>query len=467
MKNILLLLTFFFVKQGYSTEVYSIPLSKNEKLESTFSIATNKTESAHFLFIKNTETDQYEIHPYFFASDKTVKALDRFSTAEMTEIVAQHVNGSIITLVSYEEKNKKLFVIDFDVLTGKNNFSTKPNYTKPKINFSQTNQSVIVKTADSGREISVETILNSSTIKTATFKPNEEFFKFFKYASKNEPQAINQSEYVENGSIHTDRVYLSGDKVYFSHFKDKASTQVFTFNLSDNSAIFSDFNFNFDKDSRDQNSFIFDDYLLAVSSSKEDVVLNKYNLNTTQISSSLSLSKNLASILDQNTIQKFLSEAKKANLKTTAVVNKTKSNKTKIRLGIVNQNTYYYNYNWWFHHHFMMQQMRMQQAQMRQMQQSVPRGFGPNSNSDDQIYLLEKEEKYPSIEFVVDLDFKPQTNSNEETEFKYFDKDAVLNQFEEDKTIKKFSSSFLDNELRYVYQDSKTKKVTINFKPLN
>lgn len=467
MKNNFLLLVFFFVNLGYSTEIYSIALSKNQKLESTFSIAINKTESAHFLFVKNTETDQFEIHPYFFGSDKSVKALDRFSTEEMSEVVAQHVNGNIITLISYEEKNKKLFVIDFDVLSGKNNFSTKLNYTKPKINFSQPNQSVIVKTADSGREISVETISNSSTIKTVNFKPNEEFFKFFKYASKNEPQAINQNEYVENGSIHDSRVYLSGDKVYFSHFKDNASTQVFTLNLSDNSATFSDFNFNFPKNSRDQNSFIFDNNLLAVSSSKEDVVLNKYDLNTNQISSSLSLSNNLASVIDQNTIQKFLSEAKKVNLKTTAVVNKTKSNKTKIRLGIVNQNTYYYNYNWWFHHQFMIQQMRMQQAQMRQMQQSVPRGFGPNSNSDDEIYLLEKEEKYPCIEFVVDLDFKPQTHSNEETEFKYFDKDAVLNQFEEDKTIKKFSSAFLDNELRYIHQDSKTKKVYINLKPLN
>ena len=112
----------------------------------------------------------------------------------------------------------------------------------------------------------------------------------------------------------------------------------------------------------------------------------------------------------------------------------------------------------------MMQQMQMQQ--MQQMQQSVPRGFGPNNSIEEGDLLFEKEKKYPQIEFLVDLDFKPQIDSKEETENKYFDKDAILKEFEENKTIKKFSSAFLDTEIRYIHQDSKTKAITINFKTI-
>jgi hypothetical protein len=464
MKKIFLFFTFFVIQNSFSSEIYKINLAKNEKLEGTFSIVTNKTESVHFLFIKNTSTNKFELRPYFFSANKTIKQLETFSLDEMPEIIANHTNDNIITLISYVEKSKKLFIIDFDIISSKNYFSVKSDYKKPKINFSQTNQSVLVRTIDSEKEIAIETISNSKKSDIINFKPTESFFKEFKNVSKNDPQAINQNEFVENGSIHTDRVYLSQNKVYFTHFKDDEKTQVFKLNLTDNSSSFSDFNFNFPKNSKDQNSYIFDDNLLAVSCSKEDVIINKYDLNTDKLSSELSLSKDLETVLDKNAVEKFLFEAKKGNLKTTAVVNKTRNSKLKIRLGIVNKSTYNYYYNWWWHHNFMMQQMQMQQ--MRQMQQSVPRGFGPNNSIDEGELIFEKEKKYPQIEFLVDLDFKPQIDSNEVTEYKYFDKDALLKEFEENKTIKKFSSAFLDTEIRYIHQDSKTKTITINFKTI-
>ena len=110
MKKTLVLLFIFIIQSTWASEVFKIDLAKNEKLEGTFSMVTNKTESAHFLFVKNTVTDKYDIRPYFFSADKKVKALDAFSLDEMPEIVAKHTNENVVTLISYDEKKNILSV---------------------------------------------------------------------------------------------------------------------------------------------------------------------------------------------------------------------------------------------------------------------------------------------------------------------------------------------------------------------
>lgn len=468
MKKIVLLIAFFVFQKGFCTEIFSINLAKNEKLEGSFSVANTKNETTHFLFIKNSDTKKYVIKPFFLSENKTVKELESVTMENKPNFIANYSSNNHLIVASYDEDSKNLLTLNFDLVSGKNTLSEKAKYEKPDVIFSQTDKIVLVKFIENGKKVSLDFISNSGELSNKTYTPSETLFKEFKAVAKNAPDAINQNEFVENGSIKDERAYLDSKNLYFTKENSNKTTSVYKFDLNDvNGISSSNFDFNLGKESKDHNTYIFNENLVSVSSSYDDIVIKNYDLNSNKLTKELNLSRDLKSVLDKNAVDKFLSEEKKINLKVTATINKTKDNKSKVRLGRVNENDYTYYYNWWWFHNFMMQQMQMQQMfQMQQMARSAGRGFGPVCNYEEVTLFYDKKEKYQTLEFIVDANFNVEKDSNVETEFKNTDKDEVLEEFNKDKSIKNFTSVFLDNEMRYIYQNNKTKTVYINFKSL-
>jgi hypothetical protein len=239
------------------------------------------------------------------------------------------------------------------------------------------------------------------------------------------------------------------------------TTTVVSFDINDIENIKSaTIDFELGKESKDHNTYLFDRKLISVNTSYDNIELKNYDLASNSLLKKFTLNDDLKMLFDKTDVDNFLKQEKMTKLKVTTTINKLKNNKNKITISRVNVNNYSYNYNWLWFHSFMMQQMQMQQM-MNTM--SRPRGFGPNESSIEDELFLEKEEKYESLEFIVDSNFTIEKDINAEPVYKNFDKVKLLEPFEKNKNIKNFTAVFLDNQLRYIYQDNKSKTIYINF----
>lgn len=470
MKKIFILILFFIeIQSCYSIDLFNIQLDKNEKLEGTYSVKISNNQTSHFLIVKNSNTKKYSLKPFLFDSNKNIKELDEVIFDETPNIIANHIEGNTVVLSNYIEKDKTLFIVDFDLKTGKNNFKKIQKIEKPDLIFSVSDRSVIIDFIKNGEKLDVKTIINSVNVIDKTIDTPKNLLKEFKAVIKEIPEAINQNEFVKNGSIKDSRAYLNNNKLLFTNQKIK-DLNLFSIGLNDNNDFDkSVFVFGFDKKIKDINSYLLDDNLVVIGSNKEDLKLKIFKKENGKEIKELSLQNDIKNYLDQKDIEAFIKEAKKSSLKTTITLNETKSKKIKVRIDRVNKQTYNYNYNWWFFHHWMMQQQQ-QMIMQQQMMQNIPRGggFGPanNFNSEIEKSFLLKEEKNQSLEFILNENFNLENSNSEETFHKEHDKDEVLKEYEDNKNIKEFSCIFLDNELHYVYQDKKTKNISINFKTL-
>jgi hypothetical protein len=460
----------FFLLSGitnlFATELFSIKLKNNEKLEGSYSAKIQNNQSSHFLIVKNSDTKKYILKPYILDENKKVKPLNELSFDEAPSIIANHSDENNITLSNYDEKNKTLFIIDFDLKTGKNSQKTIEKIEKPDLVFNENNKTLLINYIKNGEKLDVKTITSTSNIINSVIETPKELQKEFKSIIKSNPDAINQNEFVENSSIKNTRAYFIDNKILFTN-QDSNEFDQFSIDLKDaNNFKKASIDLAFDKRIKDVNAYVYGEKLVAVGSNKEDVILKFFDLDNGKVLQKFSLQNDLKKYLANSDFNTFLDESKKSNLKTTVTLNKTKSNKTKVRLDRVNKSTYNYNYNWWWHNQWFMQQQMMQQQMMmrRQMMQNTQmRGFGPNYVEN---FTVLKEIKYQSLEFILDDNFSISKSENEETNYINHNKDSILKEFEDNKNVKEFSCTFFDNELRYIYQDKKSKTVYINFKAI-
>jgi hypothetical protein len=467
MKKILLLVLFISVQLSYATELFSYKLNENEKLEGNFSIVVNLKETCHFLFIKNTELKKYIVRPYFLSSERKIKQLDDVVLDVEPNFLTNHTNGDVVTVSSYDEKKKMLTVIDFNTTTGKSNFENLNDF-KPDLYFNEDNKSIIVNLGKN--DVYVQVITNTKSTQKKVFNIPESILKDYKDI-KNATfpiEGINQSEFVKNGSISKFRAYVSDTNLYFTSTKNDSQTGVIQFNLNSNSIKSEVIDYNFNNAYMSRNTFISNDNLFVVSSSENDVVIKSFHLDDNKENAKLSVMSDLNEIIDKTAIQDFFSQSKLSSLITTITLNKTIDNLYKVRIDRVNKNLYNYNYNWWWQHEFMMMQMQMMQMQqIRAAGMGRPGGFGPKFIFDENLLVYSSREKeYNSIEFVVDSNFIPQKNNTSETIFKNFNVDKLIKEFEDNSSIKKFAPAFLSNEMRYIYQDSKTKEIILDYKKI-
>jgi len=467
MKKIFLLILFVFTQLSNAVELFSYKLNDNEKLEGNFSIVVNDKETCHFLFIKNTESKKYIVKAILLSSEKKIKQLDDLVLDVEPNFYTSHTNGDLLTISNYDEKKKMLTIIDFNMISGKST-SENLNDFKPDLYFKEKNKSFLVNLGKN--DIYVQIITNSKSTQKKVFNIPESILKDYKDI-KNATlpiEGINQSEFVKNGSINKFRAYITENNLYFTSTKNDSQTGVIKFNFNSNLVENIPIDYNFNTTYMSRNTFINNDNLYAVSSSENDVIIKSFNLDNKKENAKLSVMSDLLGIIDKTSIQNYLSESKLSNLITTITLNKTTDNLNKVRIDRVNRNLYSYNYNWWWHHEFMMMQMQMMQMQqIRMSSMGRPGGFGPNNNFEEDLLMsLGKEKEYYYIEFVVDSNFVPQKNSTSETLFKNFNVDKLIKEFEDDSSIKKFAPAFLSNEVRYIYQNNKTKEILIDYKKL-
>ncbi len=465
MKKIIFAFVFLIFQQAFSNNFFNVSLNENEKLEGSSSIVLNKTTSIHFLFIKNTNTKKHLIRPFFVDDNKKVSLLEDAVFEEKINLISSHHNGNVVTLGNYDSENETLYLIDFDIDGKKNVVKTDFEYKKPDLVFSLDGKSVYVQIAEDYKIIYTQSITNTNQINRKNFYPSDDVLKGFKKMARSNAfnplpplQAINQNEFVKNGSIGKRNVYLINNKLIFVSSLNPLKSDVFSFDLNDEKDISnSAFDLFFPTSGQNQNNYLFDDNLALISSSKEDLLFVAYSIKTKSMLKEFSLVEKLAGKINTDL---FLKEAKKSNLKVTMTFNKTKNSNYLVTLERVNQAVYSYNDMMWFHNQMMMQQMMMQQQQMRAMQQTH---FGPNDTFFNNIYLEDKNE---SLTFYMDANFNIIDEDKSGTVFKYFDKDALLKTYNDNKNINELSAAFLDNEFRFVYQNKDSKTISIGYETI-
>jgi len=465
MKKIVFILLFISVHLSNAVELFSYKLNENEKLEGNFSLVVNNKETCHFLFIKNKESKKYIVKSCLLSSERKIKQLDDLVLDVEPNFYTSHTNGDVLTVSSYDKKKEMLTVIDFNMANGKSNFQNLNNF-KPDLYFNKNNRSIHVNLGKN--DVYVQVITNTKSTENKVFNIQESMIKEYKnMKSVNFPiEGINQSEFVKNGSINKFRAYLGSNNLYFTTSTNDSQTGVLKFDLNNNLVKSQPIDYNFNSPYIDRNTFIFDENLYVLSLSANDVVVKSFNLLNNSENGKLSVVNDLSNIVDNNVVQNYFSQTKQTNLKTTITVNKTTDNLYKVRVDRVNKLAYRYNYNWWWQHQFMMMQMQMMQMnQIRSL--SMPGGFGPSANFDDDLLMISsKAKEYNYFEFVVDANFIPQKNSTSETEYKNFEIDELIKEFENNSSIKKFAPAFLKDEMRYIYQNNKTKEIIIDFKKI-
>ena len=323
-------------------------------------------------------------------------------------------------------------------------------------------------------KLSTMSFSNSKEMNEDKFEFSATEFNNFKAFFNETPQEVNQNEFVKNGPISKRKSYFSDNKLIFTSEKDKSNIQVLTLQLDGSKQYkFTDFDFNYSKDIKDQNTYVADNILLSVAVSKEDVVLNSFDMTTKKATKTISLQNDLKLRFSAETLDKFIQSAAKNAMKPTVTVNKTKDpNKLLVLLDRVDKNTYNYNHNWWHFHWMMMhQQQMMQQQMMRQQQQmikqSMPRGFGPNMEYYDALAMVyfNKSELKP-IQFVIDTNLNLDEASGAETIHKSIERDDYLEKFKDDKSLKELSAGFTSSNFRYIYFDKKTETVYLKLESL-
>ena len=448
--------TLFFSISTFSNELFKIQLNKEEKLEGTYSAEFISNKTIHVALIKNTETGKFLFSPYLVDENNKVLKLESFTMVKKLQILSYHLNGDVATFLNYDEEEKLLYVVDYDLTTGKSKNSSVKFKEKADNIFRFTDKTTFVF-FDKKVGVSFTTIVNSENkIETNIDVPSEKN-KVFKAAINKMPEAINQNEYVKNGSIGRAKTYLMNDKFFMTFENDSKTMDVFQFDLNAKSFHSSSFETTGSESLKDFGNYVFENKIGTIGIEKEDAILSFYDIENVKLLSKLSLS----TVLDKPVLTSFIKLATRSVYKPTLTVNKNVNGKFVLRLDNVNEDTYTYNYNWWFHYWFFQQQMwHHQQMMMQQQMRFSPGGFGPNPMElENELYFFKSDSKF--VEIVLDTDLKTVLNETKETVFKNIDKGYYVDKYKENGLIKEFSSAFTATDFRYIYQDKKSKTVTI------
>lgn len=472
-KKIFAVLFIFLSFSIYAGNPFQIELPENQKLESSFSIDVSNNKSLHLLMVKNKDTKKWNYRVFFVESDLKTRELETVDFNNMPSILTFHGDEKQTTFTLYCEKSRELTFLDINHQTGKQQILVLPNQDKPEIAIHDRQKSVLVNAISGGLNFQIFNIQNSNQFKKSEFSLSgsaliNEVSQIFEV----DPQAINQNEYVKSGSIAPQKVYLSDNKLYLTkEYLKQRETRVYMIDLENPTSLVEVYKPSDDYRFLDFNSYISDNHLFVVGTAQPNAFHSEQNRNDVMISiadlSQKSLLKKfwLSEDVFKNTADEkyksFLDQNGENNYKVTITVNKTKNNYLKFRIGRENKFEYNYYYDWWFHHQFIM--MNQQMLMNQQMMNSVPRGFGPCADAYEYYSLKTKE--LASVEFTLDASMK-LINDDSDTAYPKIDRDKYLEEFKENKKYKKFTACFMANEMRYIYQDNKTKTVYIESKAL-
>ncbi len=454
MKKYILIVALCLSQHFYAGDFFQFKLEKNEKLEGTFSGELNTGRTIHLVLIKNADSRKYEIIPFLADNSNTIKKLDTFISDKKLDILSYHSKNETLLIVCYDKENESLVCVDYNLVSGKSK-SMKETLKKAPENVFRLENKTILVTFDSkipALKTKIITDLNNITNNQFEVKPDK--VKNFKSLISENPEVINQQEYVMNGSISKRKAYFLNNHLIYTFEKEKDKMLFFDFDLQNEKSLKNEIlNLDFTEKTKDLSNYFYDNKLLFLSVKKDDIEINGIDLLTMKALKKLSGINSLASNFTPDDFKAFIKEASKSYNKSTITINKTKDSNLAFRLDNVEEATYQYN-SFWFIHFMMWNQQMM-------MQQNFRASMGP-AQMDELALLFTKKEKQKPLEFILDSSFNV-FNGESVTAYTKIDKVVILEKYKEDKSKKEFTASFTDSEVRYIYQDKKTKTINIAF----
>lgn len=311
----------------------------------------------------------------------------------------------------------------------------------------------------------INEITDTNTITTKNINVDEDKIKDFKQFFKEEPQAVNTNEFVKNGSIAETKVYfVNNNLVITKDDRKEGITNAVIIDAHTGGLTFKNYSNKTEKQ-KDVTSFISGGNLFSIGLSKEDMNLKSFDLLSGKEKSAYNisaLSKNLKADFNQAA---FLKEAAKGSMTPTVTVNKAGKNYA-VRIDAVNKETYNYNYNWWWHHWMMQHQMMQQQRILQQNNVRMMNMRGPGHRYYDRMIADYKEKKDIAFTVLLNEDLQLIDEYEPKTDLADIDKDKYLNQYKNDKSVLQLTATFLDTELRCIYQDKISRDIVITNWPL-
>jgi len=468
MKKLFFFLFLFFINSTFSNTIYEIKLEKSEKLESTYTAEIGNGNTIHFMIIKNTSSKDFSLVPLLVDSNKNVKKMDSFTSKKTINIISYHLNNDTATIIAFDADNKQLQFIDFDLSTGKNKSSSQESKTIPDNIFRLKNKTLLVSFDKKENQINIKSVTDSNQIEQTQITIPKDKIKLFDNLTNEIPEAINQEEFVEKGSISKRKAYFYNNNLIYTFEKNKNETQLFNFNLKETKDfVHSSINLDFTKEIKDVSNYFYDNKIVFLGVEKQNITLKIFDASSLKQIGKISADNDLNAVIKSDVLSDYIKTALKSSIKSTITINKTKSNQLAIHLDNVKETDYHYNYNWYFTIWFFQQQMMMQQQMMQQqVRMNTTRSFGPSPENYCISDIVFETKKYSSIEFILTSNFTIAAKESVETIYPKIDKEKFIDKYKDDNTIKNFTSGFTTDEVRIIYQDSKSKTIIVSTEKL-
>ncbi|WP_299363690.1 hypothetical protein [Winogradskyella sp.] len=433
MKSLCLIIGLLFLAPVLpKNPIEDITLDKNHKVESTFSGNIDGEDSFHLIIAKNLNAKTYDIIPYHYSSGEVIK-LKTISFSKLPNVLSFHNNDNVLSLIakSKEGKSEKIRVLDLDLKTGETKKSDSFSTDDFKAIIRQKNRNVLLY-ADK-ESIKLVDATSAISTKTINVKPDESALEFFKTLSNNSIDAINNNEFVANGSINDFRAYFEENTLTITQEDTKEGLtnmiQIPMENGNDLTVVAKELKSeSVSGKIKKSTSYFSEDKLYQLRLNKDEAKLDVFDLSNASNKTVDMLEDSFKSLVsNKNKSEGFLKNSSKNSNAPTLTTNKANNGNIKLRFDYVNKNTYKYRYNWWWHHHWMMQQMMWHQQQQMHMRAS---GFGPNPIED--IYWYKEEQTH----FEIGLDNSGNLISTEglETVHKDIDKKKYVDELDENKS---------------------------------
>ncbi|MBU2926760.1 hypothetical protein [Winogradskyella psychrotolerans] len=446
--------------------VNEIELEDHQKVESTFSGNISGDNSFHLIIAKNSDSKDYDVIPYLYQNDEIVK-LKPFSFEKQPAILSFHNHGTQLSLVAQSKTGKSEIVniIDVDLVSGEHIKSDAIDMDDFKTLIRKKDKNLIVFADKDAMKI-LE-VKSSQEIKSISVHPDDTSSEFFKSLSKSGLDAINNDEFVANGSISTFRAYSDGKDIIITEENTKEATtnsiQIPLDKGDDITVSSKSFSSNSgDSKIKKSTSYVNDGKLYQFKLGKEVAKLNVFGINDDSKTSLdiLSTKPSHTGNAFKDT-KDFVKNAAKNVNEPTVTINNTKDGQLKVRFVFVNKNVYNYRYDWWWHHQWHMQQMQMFMHQQQQMRQSIP-SFGP-SEGYEYFFVIEE-----NAFFEITLDSSGHVHEGVSTESLYrdLDKKSYIKPLDDNKKLKHTSTVFTDSKFRYITYNKREKSFKIIDKAL-
>lgn len=453
-----------------ANEELEFKLEDDQKLIGTFSGDFDQNSSVHLAIIKDKNTNEFKLRPFFINKQLRITSFQDIIVKEEPSVISYHFNpvaSKITLLVKQGQKNDiQLEIIDLNTQTKAVSRQSVQDYEDTYLTIRATDRTFLIyKEKDrlfkERNALEIKTIYDSHKQFEVNFNFNGANKDLFRKIFEIKPQTINTNELVENGSINLSKVYYYNDKLFFDHTNEDGYTLLAIDPERESGISFMEFGLEGAGKIKEIGSYIYGSKVFLFINDKKDIKLRSYELGSGDLIADVQLKEKLSGTIDLESFEKIIKKSSRNRYSLTGTVNEGPENTMVITLDYVVTNNYNYHYNWWWHHQFMQQQMMWQHQMMQQhiRMQTQINSFGPNPD----VYFSEEfvENKTQSVQFVIDKDFNFLKNNDITPVRPKINKDKHVEKYQKDRHIKDVTLAFTRQSGRAIYFSKTTDTVHI------